>query len=260
MGKITTAAYGVISYLTFLGTFLYAVGFVGNLVVPKGIDSGPQVPRVEALTVNVLLLGGFAVPHSVMARPGFKRRWTRLVPPQVERSTYVLPSSLLLALLFWQWRPMPGTAWSAHDPWASAVLWGLFGIGWLLVLTSTFLIDHFDLFGLRQVVLYARGQPYIPPPFRTPALYRHVRHPIMLGFLIAFWATPTMSWGHLLFAAATTVYIVIGVGLEERDLAVAFGGSYEAYRRRVPMILPRFGSGGGRAPRSPSGETETPGE
>ena len=259
MGRFASLAYGVVSYLTFLGSFVYSIGFVGNLVVPKAIDSGPQVPTFEALAIDVLLLGGFAVPHSVMARPGFKRRWTRLVPPHVERSTYVLTSSLLLGLLFRLWRPMPGVAWDAGWPAARTALWGLFGAGWLVVLASTFLIDHLDLFGLRQVSLYAAGRPYTTPPFRTRSLYRHVRHPIMLGFMIAFWATPTMTWGHLLFAAATTAYIVVGVRLEERDLLGAHGVTYEDYRRRVPMLLPRPGLGGGRAPRNPAGEDENPG-
>lgn len=259
MVRFASLAFGVSSYLVFLGTFVYSVGFVGNLFGPKTIDSGPTVSPVVAVAVDVLLLGLFAAQHSVMARPGFKRRWTRPAPPQVERSTYVLASSLLLALLFWQWRPLPGVVWDARWPAARTALWGLFWAGWLVVLASTFLIDHFDLFGLRQVSLYAAGRPYTPPPFRTPALHRHVRHPIMLGFLIAFWATPTMTRGHLLFAAATTAYIVIGVRLEERDLVSAHGHVYEAYRRRVPMFIPRIGSGGGRAPRNPPGETQTPG-
>jgi protein-S-isoprenylcysteine O-methyltransferase Ste14 len=243
MMKFLTAAYGVACYLVFLGTFLYALGFVGNLIVPKSIDSGPAVPLTEAVAVNVLLLGLFAVQHSVMARPAFKRWWTRAVPPHVERSTYVLASSLALILLFWQWRPMPDVVWEAGPPW-SAVLRALFGVGWAVVLVSTFLIDHFDLFGLRQVVLFARGWPYTPPPFRVRGLFRVVRHPIMLGFLIAFWATPMMTWGHLLFAGVTTAYIVAGVGLEERDMRRTFGDTYDQYRRRVGMLLPRLGGRG----------------
>jgi protein-S-isoprenylcysteine O-methyltransferase Ste14 len=235
--KALSLSYGLFCYLIFLGTFLYAIGFVGNLVVPKSIDSGEVVPLGEAVAVDVLLLGLFAVQHSVMARPAFKRWWTRFVPPQVERSTYVLASSVALLILFWLWRPLPGVVWEAGQPFAT-VLWVLFGVGWVLVLVSTFLIDHFDLFGLRQVVLYARGRPYAPPPFRTPALYKVVRHPIMLGFLIAFWAAPTMTWGHMLFAGMTTAYIFVGVFLEERDLKNAFGDSYEEYRRQVGMILP----------------------
>ena len=239
--KAATLVYGVVSYLIFLGTVLYALGFVGNFVVPKSIDTGPQVPLGEALAVNLLLLGLFAIQHSVMARPAFKRLWTRLIPPAAERSTYVLASSLFLALLFWQWRPLPEAVWEVQQPAAAMALWVVCGVGWLLVLLSTFLIDHFDLFGLRQVYLHAKGQPYIPPPFRTPILYRVVRHPIMLGFLIAFWATPTLSWGHLLFAVMTTAYIFIGVFLEERDLRRTFGSSYEEYRQRVGLIVPWVG-------------------
>jgi len=236
--RLLTLGYGAISYLIFFGTFLYAIGFVGNLIVPKSIDSAPQGTLVEALAVDLLLLGLFAIQHSVMARPSFKRWWTRLVPPPVERSTYVLVSSLLLALLFWQWRSIPGAVWEVQHPMFVAALWVLFGAGWLVVLISTFLIDHFDLFGLRQVFLYATGTPYSPPPFRTPVLYRFVRHPIMLGFIIAFWATPTMTWGHFLFAVMTTAYILIGVFLEERELRSAFGDTYEAYRQQVSMIVP----------------------
>jgi protein-S-isoprenylcysteine O-methyltransferase Ste14 len=241
LSKIASLGYGLICNLIFLGTFLYTIGFVGNLIVPKSIDSGPLVPLAEALAVNVLLLGLFAVQHSVMARPAFKRWWTRAVPPHVERSTFVLASSLLLILLFWQWRPLPWILWDLQRPLAVTALWGLFGVGWLVVLISTFLIDHFDLFGLRQVYLYARDQPYIPPSFRTPAFYRIIRHPIMLGFLIAFWATPTMTWGHLLFAVMTTAYILVGMSLEERDLRRTFGSSYDEYQQQVSMLVPRLG-------------------
>jgi protein-S-isoprenylcysteine O-methyltransferase Ste14 len=241
--RLLALAYGGVCYLIFLVTFLYAIGFVGNLVVPKSIDSGPQAPLAEALTVDLLLLGLFAIQHSVMARPGFKRWWTRLIPMPVERSTYVLVSSLLLVLLFWQWRPVPGAVWEVQQPVAVIVLWGLFGAGWLIVLVSTFLIDHFDLFGLRQVILYAAGKQYTPPPFRVVALYRVVRHPIMLGFVIAFWATPVLTWGHCLFALMTTAYIVIAVHLEERDLRAAHGRAYELYQRRVSMLVPWVGKG-----------------
>jgi protein-S-isoprenylcysteine O-methyltransferase Ste14 len=241
--RLLAVVYGGVCYLIFLATFLYAIGFVGNLVVPKTIDSGDQAPPVEALPLNLLLLGLFAVQHSVMARPGFKRWWTRLVLPPVERSTYVLMSSLLLALLFWQWRPLPRVVWAAEQPVVVATLWGWFVVGWLVVLISTFLIDHFDLFGLRQVYLYAMGQPYIPLSLRTPGLYRVVRHPIMLGFVIAFWATPIMTWGHFLFTGMTTAYIVVGIRLEERDLRRAFGTAYEKYRQQVPIIVPWVGKG-----------------
>jgi len=236
--RLLAVVYGVVSYLVFFVSFLYAIGFVGNFVVPKSIDTGPQVTLAEALTVNLLLLGLFAVQHSLMARPSFKRWWTRFIPQPVERSTYVLASSVLLLLLFWQWRPIPAGVWDVQQPVVAALLWGAFGVGWLIVLISTFLIDHFDLFGLRQVYLHATGQPYTPPPFRTPALYRVVRHPIMLGFVIAFWATPTMTWGHLLFAGMTTAYILVGVTLEERDLRAAHGDDYEKYRQQVSMIVP----------------------
>lgn len=236
--RVLGVLYGGVCYLVFLAVFLYAIGFVGNLVVPKSIDSGDSVSLAEALPVNLLLLGLFAVQHSVMARPAFKRWWTRFVPFPVERSTYVLLSSLLLALLFWQWRPMPGPVWDVQQPGAVTVLWGLFLVGWLVVLISTFLIDHFELFGLRQVYLFATDKPYSPPPFHIPVFYLVVRHPIMFGFIVAFWTTPAMTWGHLLFAGMTTGYIVVGIRLEERDLKSAFGSAYEAYREQVSMIVP----------------------
>ncbi len=236
--RLLAVMYGGVCYLVFLATFLYAIGFVGNLVVPKSIDTGPQASLIEAITIDLLLLSLFAIPHSVMARPRFKRWWTRFVPPPVERSTYVLVSSLLLALLFWQWRPMQETVWHVEQPGAVTAVWILFVVGWLIALISTFLIDHFDLFGLRQVYLYAAGRRYAPPPFRTWALYRYVRHPIMLGFVIAFWATPVMTWGHLIFAAMTTGYIVIGIQLEERDLRSAFGRVYAEYQKQVSSLVP----------------------
>lgn len=235
--KALAVAYGVFGYVVFLASFLYAVGFLGNIIVPKAIDSGPKSPPVEAVAVNVLLLGLFAVQHSVMARPAFKNWWTRIVPQPIERSTYVLLSSLALMLLYWQWRSLPSAVWAAPRAVAIA-LWVLYAFGWLVVLVSTFLIDHFELFGLRQVFEYATDRPIAPACFRTPGLYRVVRHPIMLGFIVAFWAAPVMSWGRLLFAAASTAYIAVGVWFEEGDLRVQFGDAYEDYRRRVPAIVP----------------------
>jgi protein-S-isoprenylcysteine O-methyltransferase Ste14 len=234
----TAALYGSVCYLVFLGSFVYSIGFVGNLIVPKTIDSGPSVPLPAALVIDLALLGLFAVQHSVMARPGFKAVWTRIVPRSVERSTYVLISSLLLALICWQWQAIPAVVWEVSSPAPHALLLALFALGWLIVLLSTFMINHFDLFGLRQVYLRMRGRDYTPLSFTQRALYRFVRHPIMLGFIIAFWATPHMSIGHLVFAIATTGYILIGIAFEERDLMKYHGAEYGAYRARVPMLFP----------------------
>ena len=231
-------AYGAVSYLIFFGTFLYAIGFIGNIGVPTSLDRAPRDPWLVALAVNAGLLALFAVQHSVMARPWFKRRWTRIVPKPIERSTYVLFSSLALILLFWQWRPLGGVVWSVEDPVGRAVLYGLFAFGWGLVLVATFLIDHFDLFGLRQVWLYLIGKPYTARELCTPWLYRYVRHPLYVGWFFAFWATPTMTISHLVFAVATTAYILIAIQFEERDLVREHGAAYEDYRRRVPMLIP----------------------
>ena len=250
--RVLALIYGVIAYAVFFVTFLYAIGFVGNLVVPKAIDTGVAGALVPSLVVNALLLGVFAVQHSVMARPAFKRWWTKFVPEPVERSNYVLFASLALILMYWQWRPLPDVMWDVQGP-ARTVIWAVFWIGWGTVLTSTFLINHFDLFGLKQVWEYRRSGEAPPTEFRTPLFYRVVRHPIYLGFIVAFWAAPTMSVGHLVFAAATTAYILIAIQFEEHDLVGVFGQSYLDYRRRVSMLLPIPKLGGSTpAKRSPA--------
>jgi methanethiol S-methyltransferase len=234
-------AYGLVCYAIFFAAFLYSIGFVGGLVVPKAIDDGRPGIMVTALVVDAILLGVFAVQHSVMARPAFKAVWTKIVPTPVERSTYVLFSSLALALIYWQWRPIvQPVIWQVSAPWLAGALWVLFALGWLIALASTFLISHFDLFGLRQVWAYARNDETPPPEFRTPLFYRVVRHPLYVGFIIAFWATPGMTLGHLGFAAATTGYILIAIHFEEHDLIAVFGDSYRRYRVTVSMIVPGF--------------------
>lgn len=244
MKKIIVFAYGMGCYLLFLGTFLYAIGFVGNLFVPKSIDSGVAGPFWLSLSINVALLGLFGVQHSAMARPGFKRWWTKIIPVPIERSTYVLCASLALIVLFWQWRPLPNVVWSVQSDVGRIALWSLCGLGWGLVLVSTFLISHAHLFGVSQVHAYFRRRQLSEPDFQTPSLYRYVRHPMQAGFLIAFWATPLMTGGRLVFALVTSAYILGALQLEERDLIRFFGKRYETYRERVPMLIPKFARGG----------------
>jgi len=237
--RLTIFAYGVICYALFFATFLYAIGFIGNFLVPVTLDGEPAVPTLTAVAIDLLLLGVFAVQHSVMARPTFKQWWTRIVPSEAERSTYVLLSSLALIALFHFWQPLGGVIWDVDNPAARAVLLVGYGLGWATVLVSTFLINHFDLFGLRQVWLCLLGRPYTGLQFRTPWLYRHVRHPLYVGWLMTFWITPTMTVTHLLFALVTSAYILVAIQLEERNL-MSFHDEYAGYRRRVPMLLPRL--------------------
>jgi len=241
MSKLLGMVYALVVYVFFLVTFTYAIGFVGSVGVPRGINDGPVVPLVEALVVNVLLLGLFAVQHSVMARRSFKRWWTRVIPASIERATFVLAATLVLALLLWQWRPIAEPViWSVQQPGAVLALQIVFWLGWVVLLTSTFLLNHFELFGLRQPFAALSGREIPAPEFRTPLFYRHVRHPLDLGFVLSFWATPLMTAGHLLFAIATTGYILIGIWFEERDLIAQFGNRYRIYREQVGMLLPRL--------------------
>lgn len=233
-------AYGVFGHLLFLATYVYMAGFVGGLFVPKTLDS-PPAGGLYAAAVDLALIGLFALQHSIMARPWFKENWIRLVPQPIERSTYVLFSCAVTAFLMWQWRSLDAVVWEVEQPAARAILWGLFAAGWMAVPAVTLLLNHFELIGIRQVWLYLRGRPYTPLPFRTPLAYRRVRHPLYLGWALAFWATPTMTLGHLLFAAAMTLYMVGAAFIEERDLVRHFGSVYREYQRRVPMFVPRLG-------------------
>jgi protein-S-isoprenylcysteine O-methyltransferase Ste14 len=236
--RLLTLCYGGIAYLIFFGTFLYAVGFVSRFIVPKTVDSGAASAPMTALLVNLVLMSIFAVQHSGMARQGFKKLFARFASPAIERSTYVLLASLSLILLFWQWRPMPMTIWNIDDPVLAGIATAGGFAGWLIVLYSTFLISHFELFGLTQVVSHFAGRVVEPMKFKTPGLYRLIRHPIYLGFIIAFWCAPMMTLGHLLFAAVTTAYIFVGIYLEERDLVSLFGDQYRRYRDKVAMLVP----------------------
>jgi methanethiol S-methyltransferase len=238
MAGLVAVLYGVVAYGFTLVALLYLIGFVGNLVVPKSIDSGTAGPLVESVVVDVLLIVLFAIQHSVMARPGFKRWWTRIVPSSVERSTYVLFTSFALLFLYWQWQPIPAAVWIVQNPIAAGVIDGIFWLGWVVLVASTFMLSHFELFGLSQVFLRLFGKAQPAAKFRSPLLYRHVRHPILLGVLLAVWATPTMTAGHLLFAVMITGHILIGIQLEEHDLIQQFGDQYRRYRQHAAMLIP----------------------
>jgi protein-S-isoprenylcysteine O-methyltransferase Ste14 len=259
IGRVTTLLYGIFCYLVFFATFLYAVAFLGDFGVVRTIDSGVEGSIARALAINAGLLALFALQHSIMARSWFKRAWTRIVPPAAERSTYVLFSSLALIVLFWQWRPIGGVVWNVENEVGQMAIYLVYATGWMLLLLATFLINHFDLFGLRQVYLHFIGREYSGLAFRTPGLYKVVRHPIYLSWLCIFWATPRMTVAHLVFALATTGYILMAIPLEERDLIRAYGDAYRKYKQQVPGILPvSFGRGGDQSEvQSPAASTRT---
>jgi methanethiol S-methyltransferase len=242
MSRVAYLLYGLLAYFLFFAAILYGIGFIGNLVVPKGIDDGVVAPRSTAIAIDVSLLLLFAVQHNVMARPWFKNWWTRYVPRPIERSTFVVAASLILLLLYWQWRPMPEVVWHVDNSIGRGVLWALYFAGWSIVFASSFLIDHFELFGLKQVWNYLHGREPAPVPFSERSLYRMVRHPLMFGFILAFWSAPTMTEGRLLFAVVTTLWILIAIRIEERDLVEILGEPYRRYRERTPMLLPSFRS------------------
>lgn len=238
MSRILAFIYGLICYLIFFVTFIYTISFVGNLIVPKTLDSDLDGSLIKGLLIDISLIILFAIQHSLMARPSFKKWWTKIIPHPIERSTYVLMASLILLLLFWQWHSLGGIIWNIQNPIASDIIYGIFALGWLIALLSTFMINHFDLFGLRQVYLYWRGQEYEDLGFRIPGLYKYIRHPIMSGFVIAFWATPIMTVSHLVFAIGTTIYMLVGIKLEEVDMISLYGKLYEEYQAQVSMLIP----------------------